>query len=218
MSLVGKLVCLDGPQRGRSIALHPKKTVVGRAPDCDIVLDDRFASRVHASITRRENAFIVEDAGSKNGVMLNNKRLGEGTKGILADGVVVTFAQTRFKFEDPAATMTNLEVAPALAGPRLVVHEATRQVKVNGVLLQPPLSVRQFELLQCLYLHRGQALSKDEIAAAVWPDDAEPVPDNNIDRLVSRVRVRLAEAAGEHQFITTIRGFGFCLEDGTDGG
>ena len=217
MAIAGKLVCLDGPQRGRSVVLHKERMVVGRAPDCDIVLDDRFASRVHASITRLESAFAVEDVGSKNGVLLNNERLSTGIKGILADGAVVTFAQTRFKFEDPAATMTNLEVEPSCAGTRLVVHEATRQVKVNGVLLQPPLSVRQFELLQCLYLRRGQAVSKDEIAAAVWSDAFGAVPDNNIDRLVSRVRVRLSEAAGGHQFITTVRGFGFRMEDVSEG-
>lgn len=214
MPIVGKLVCLDGPQRGRAVVLRKARTIVGRAPDCDIVLEDKFASRVHASITRWENSFAVEDAGSKNGVLLDHERLAAGAQGILTDGVVVTFAQTRFKFEDPAATMTNLEVEPSPVGTQLlVVHEATRQVKVNGVLLQPPLSVRQFALLQFLSLRRGQAVSRDEIAAAVWPDDAAVVPDNNIDRLVSRVRTRLAEAAGGHQFITTIRGFGFRMED-----
>ncbi len=213
MSIVGKLVCLDGPQRGRSVVLHKEKMWVGRAPDCDIVLDDGFASRVHASITRLDHSFVVEDVGSKNGVMLNNERLSKGAQGILADGIVVAFAQTRFKFEDPAATMTNLEIQSPVMGPWLIVHAATRQIKVNGVLLDPPLSARQFELLQCLYLRKGQAVSKDEIAAAVWPDDSVAVPDNNIDRLVSRVRVRLSEAAGGHQFIATVRGFGFRMED-----
>lgn len=213
MSYVGKLVCLDGRQRGRSVVLDKEKILVGRAPDCDIVLDDKFASRVHASISRLDSVFIVEDAGSKNGILLDNERLQEGTKGILADGVILTFAQTRFKFEDPSATMTNLDVESSTTGTQLVVHVATRQVKVNGKLLQPPLSFKQFELLHCLYTRRGQAISKDEIALAVWPDGSEAVPDNNIDRLVSRVRVKLSEAAGGHQFISTIRGYGFRMED-----
>ncbi len=213
MNLVGKLICLGGPQRGRTLTLDKGKLLVGRAPDCDIVLDDKFASRVHATITRLESSFTVEDAGSKNGVLLDNERLEKGTAAILTDGTIVTFAQTRFRFEDPSATMTNLHLESSSAGTSLVVHEATRQVKVNGRLLQPPLSAKQFELLQFLYTRQGQAISKDEIAAAVWPDEADSVPDNNIDRLVSRVRVRLAEAAYGHQFISTVRGFGFRMED-----
>lgn len=213
MSFIGKLLCLDGPQKGRTVVLDKEKLLVGRAPDCDIVLDDKFASRVHASITRMDNSFVVEDAGSKNGILLDNERLRQGIKGILADGAILTLAQTRFKFEDPSATMTNLNMENPKGGTRLFVHEPTRQVKVNGKLLQPPLSVKQFELLHWLYMRRGQAISKDEIALAIWPDDSEAVPDNNIDRLVSRVRVRLSAAADGHQFISTVRGYGFRMED-----
>lgn len=186
---------------------------MGRAPDCEIVLDDKYASRTHAFIALGDGAFTVEDAGSKNGVLLDNERLPAGAAAILSDGMVVTFAQTRFRFEDPSATLTNLELESVTQFPRLVVHPATRQVMVDGELLQPPLSVRQFELLSFLQSKTGEAVSKDDIAAAVWPEDQQAVPDGNIDRLVSRVRSRLAEASGGEQYIETVRGFGYRLGD-----
>lgn len=210
MPCIGKLICLDGPSKGQEVILDRDLIRVGRAPDCDIVLNDKFASRLHAAITREENVFVVEDAGSKNGVMVNSQHLESGTRVPLANGTIVVFAQTRFRFEDPSATMTSLELSDPSES--LLLHQATRQVIVVGQPLAPPLSLKQFELLLCLYERQGQAVSKDEIAAAVWPEDIGFVSDSNIDRLVSRVRQRLAEASGGHQFIVTVRGFGFRLE------
>ena len=215
MPFVGKLICLDGQQRGREVVLDRDELNVGRDPDCHIVLDDKFASRVHASITRVENVFFVEDAGSKNGVRLNNQRLEAYVKAPLADGNIVVFAQTRFRYEDPAATMTNLDAGALEGAARLALHQASREVLVDGRRLQPPLSLKQYELLACLFARQDQAVSKGEIARYVWPEEAGEIPDSNIDRLVSRVRQRLAEASGGSQFIATVRGFGFRLENPT---
>lgn len=212
MAFVGKLICLDGPQRGREVSLDKDVHSVGRSPECDIVLDDKFASRVHASIAREGNAFTVADLGSKNGVAINHQRLRDGEKVCLEDGAVVSFARTRFRFEDPSATMTHMELERNQPLDTLHLHEATRQIWVNGRQLDPPLSLKQFDLLRCLYRQRGRAVSKAAIARVVWADEIGPVPESNIVRLVSRVRLRLAEAADGHQFISTVRGYGFRLD------
>ena len=62
---------------------------------------------------------------------------------------------------------------------------------MDGVQLDPPLSVKQFDLLWFLFQNRGRVVSKDEIAAAVWPEAQGDVYDANIDRMVSRVRSRI---------------------------
>ena len=36
-------------------------TSVGRAPDCEIVIDDTYISNKHARVYRNEGAFLVED-------------------------------------------------------------------------------------------------------------------------------------------------------------
>ncbi len=214
MAYSGTLICLDGPHKGREVTLDRNILVVGRAPDCDIVLEDKFASRQHATITREGNVFFVVDGGSKNGITLNHQRVDPHARVALSDGDIVAFAQTRFRFADPSATMTNLELEQAEFPDTLHLHPPTRQVLVNRIPLDPPLSLKQFALLEYLYERRGQAVSKDEIALQVWPDEIDPVPDSNIDRLVSRVRQRLAAASQGKQYITTIRGFGFRLENG----
>ncbi len=45
---------------------------IGRSADNDIVLADNFVSHHHVCVYQRENAYIVEDLGSRNHTYLND--------------------------------------------------------------------------------------------------------------------------------------------------
>jgi pSer/pThr/pTyr-binding forkhead associated (FHA) protein len=209
VSRFGKLVCLGGPRAGREYELPNRTLVIGRAPDADIVLEDQFASRHHAEIRYSDGAYQIFDLNSKNGVVINGQKLPAGGSAWLEDGVEIILASTGFRFHDPAATVT----APSLIAvrePSLRVDPTTRQVYVDGVILDPPLSVKQFDLLWFLYQSRGRVVSKDEIAGAVWPEAHGDVYDANIDRMISRLRSRIEPGDDEEpRFIATIRGYGY---------
>lgn len=209
MSRYGKLVCISGPRAGREYDLPNQNVIIGRAPDADIVLEDQFASRHHAEIRHADGAYQIYDLNSKNGVILDGQKLPAGGSSWLEDGVEIILASTSFRFHDPSATVT----APSLIAvrePALRVDPTTRQVYVDGVLLDPPLSVKQFDLLWFLYQSRGRVVSKDEIAAAVWPEAQGDVYDANIDRMISRLRSRIEPGNNdEPRFISTIRGYGY---------
>lgn len=211
VSRFGRLICTSGPKAGDEYELTADLTTVGRSTGCHIVLDDQFASRHHAEIHRHDNAYQVHDLQSKNGVWVDGARLSAGATVWLQDGSEVQFASTRFRFYDPSATVT----APALLAvrePGLRVDMNTRQVFVDGILLDPPLSTKQFDLLWFLFQNRGRVVSKDEIAQAVWSEQEGEVYDANIDRMISRVRSRIEpESTDEPRFIATIRGYGYRL-------
>jgi len=211
MSRFGRLVCLNGPKAGTEYELIHDLTIVGRANDVQLLLEDQFASRHHAEIHHIDSAYQVQDLQSKNGVFVNGARIPLGQSAWLSDGSEVQFASTRFRFYDPSATVT----APSLQAvrePGLRIETATRQVYVDGAIVDPPLSVKQFDLLWFLYQNRGRVVSKDEIAAAVWPESQGDIYDANIDRMVSRVRSRIENADSEDpRFIATIRGYGYQL-------
>lgn len=49
---------------------------VGTGPDCDVILADEYASRLHAHVWRDERGRIwVEDLGSTNGTWVNGLRI-----------------------------------------------------------------------------------------------------------------------------------------------
>jgi len=71
----GRLRVVEPPAlRGRSFELGEELTV-GRAPGCQIALDDSYVSQLHARVFRRDNQFYVEDLGSTNGTYLNRKKV-----------------------------------------------------------------------------------------------------------------------------------------------
>jgi DNA-binding response OmpR family regulator len=182
---------------------------MGRAADADIIIEDQFASRHHAEIRFVDGAYQIHDLNSKNGVILNGVKLPPGGVAWLEDGSEITLASTAFRFHDPAATVTAPSLI-AVRGPALRVDPTTRQVYVDGALLDPPLSVKQFDLLWFLYQNRGRVVSKDDIAQAVWPEAQGDVYDANIDRMISRLRSRIEPTTGdEPRFIATVRGYGY---------
>lgn len=209
MSRYGKLICLSGPRTGTEYELSEEITTLGRSPDVTIQIEDSFVSRRHAEIRRIGNNYQICDLNSKNGIVVNDRLLAPGSTAWLDDGTELVFASTHFRFMDPSATVT----APSLVAVRSIglrLDPTTRQVFVDGVLLEPPLSVKQFDLLHYLYRFRGRVVSKDEIAQAVWPEANGEVFDANIDRMISRVRSRIEpDSADEPRFIATVRGYGY---------
>jgi pSer/pThr/pTyr-binding forkhead associated (FHA) protein len=71
------LVVTQGSLTGTSLPLREAGTVIGRNPECALVLDDDFASGRHARVFQRDGAWFVEDLGSTNGTWLGTQRLTE---------------------------------------------------------------------------------------------------------------------------------------------
>lgn len=62
-------------QGGRPIVLDKPILLVGRHPDCDVVIEDSAKiSRKHCCIALADNRFLVRDLDSTNGVFVNGRR------------------------------------------------------------------------------------------------------------------------------------------------
>lgn len=48
-----------------------ERALLGRSPDCDLILFDRATSRFHAEISRLDGGYVLKDLGSTNGTLHN---------------------------------------------------------------------------------------------------------------------------------------------------
>jgi hypothetical protein len=63
-----------GLRAGAVFAVNGSMTI-GRSPQTDVQIDDRFASARHARVSEREGVYFLEDMGSTNGTYLNGRRV-----------------------------------------------------------------------------------------------------------------------------------------------
>lgn len=90
----GSLVLPDG----RRVILQAEPLVIGRLPECSVVLGDPNVSRRHAEVRRRGNEVVVADLQSTNGTRVNGAPLRERER-VLADGDEIMVGTTVIRFE-----------------------------------------------------------------------------------------------------------------------
>jgi pSer/pThr/pTyr-binding forkhead associated (FHA) protein len=74
----------------------PSHLLIGRSPDCDVVLRNATVSRRHAEIRNEGEQWVVEDLGSKHGTGVNGTPLAGPTP--LHEGDVLTFGRIGLRF------------------------------------------------------------------------------------------------------------------------
>lgn len=202
------LVWQDGDLIKDQWVLNQRSMTIGRAADCQVRIDVRWVSRTHAYIRMEATHYVLEDAGSKNGVFVNGQRVAD--LHILEDGDRIQVAPgLELIFVDSEATAP----LPGHVDRSLSLDREQRRVTVCGQELIPPLSTAQYDFLELLAAEPGRVYSRPEIITGVWPGSRpEGVSDDAIDALVRRLRHRLAEVDPDHEYIVTVRGYGFKLD------
>jgi pSer/pThr/pTyr-binding forkhead associated (FHA) protein len=73
-----QLLMVEPAARRGSVTVLEGDVVVGRAPECTVVMpDDPYTSTRHARFFERDGAWWVEDLGSTNGTLVNAKTITE---------------------------------------------------------------------------------------------------------------------------------------------
>src|SRR6516165_10426431 len=76
---MASLQVLKGMPEGQRIPLNGDRFVLGRNPDCQVVIPITSVSREHAAIVKRQGRFYIEDLQSRNGTFVNNQQITQQT-------------------------------------------------------------------------------------------------------------------------------------------
>jgi pSer/pThr/pTyr-binding forkhead associated (FHA) protein len=100
MSLAAKLIAKDPLFSFHEIDLIDFPLRIGRGPDADVQLGDRWVSREHCEIDSADDALVVRDLGSKHGTFVNGRSVMEAE---LHQGDELNIGLTRFVVEYQAS-------------------------------------------------------------------------------------------------------------------
>lgn len=94
---------------GQLFPIEGDGAVLGRHPDCDIVLESGAVSRQHARIVRVEGQYYIEDLQSRNGTLLNGAAVAERRP--LKENDELTICDLVFVFHEGLPKVAAAEVA-----------------------------------------------------------------------------------------------------------
>jgi hypothetical protein len=94
--VVGWFVGTTGKVQDKTFKLKAGRSLVGTADDCDIKIDDSFASSHHCEIRFEYGAYKIVDLGSTNGIVVNEKKVREHE---LVDNDLLKIGRTELKFK-----------------------------------------------------------------------------------------------------------------------
>jgi len=107
------------------IGLDSESVTIGRAESNLVVLPDSCASRHHVRIDCGEDRYVLTDCGSKNGTLVNGKRV---QTHVLAEGDEIVVGDTEMRFE---AAQAEIHLDTQTTGLPLVEGEPPKRAAAN---------------------------------------------------------------------------------------
>jgi small-conductance mechanosensitive channel len=95
-----RLYVLEGPERGRSLALSGLPVTVGRSRSCTLPLTDPNASKEHLRIAWESGSYVLTDLGSSFGTRLNGQAVSRAALSPL-DRIAVGDTVMIFETDEP---------------------------------------------------------------------------------------------------------------------
>jgi DNA-binding response OmpR family regulator len=205
----------NGPLNGMNWNISGNISI-GRDQECDIVINDRQVSRIHAQIKKSESdEILISDLNSKNGTYVNGEVIKQPV--ILKDGDEIKIALVQefiFVSSDATLPLDYSHIREQSSLNKLFIEQKARRVWLGEKELAPPLSVSQYSLLFYLYENEGKVVTREQIVDAVWGEkESIGVTEQAIDALIRRLRSRLAKQDPSHEYIITVRGIGYILQN-----
>lgn len=107
---------IEGSGQTRQLEVAGDKVVIGRDPECEVVLDDSLVSRRHAEIERRSDGVTyVTDLGSTNGTLVGGRRISASQA--VTDRDTVQIGSSRLRLAEAIGNETRVAGGTVVAQP-----------------------------------------------------------------------------------------------------
>lgn len=178
-----RLIVRSTPSHGDSIVeLSRLRTTIGRSARNDLCVEDPFASRLHAEIRRRGDAFWISDLGSANGTLINGNRLSSQVQ--LNDRDIIKIGETEIEYSERADT------APAKGQTSILFSDSSFAPTPEATIVAGSRNSAA-NLLSSVEVSNRDHLSKTQITPIPAPLKEIGVPQEDTLNIISRVSLTL---------------------------
>lgn len=129
------LLLLKGSNPGQRFEVRGEHTVIGRHPECDIVVDAGAVSRQHARINQTQGEFFLEDLKSRNGTFLNGRQITEATRLSERDRIKICDLLFTFHLDDPDKVGMDSERRGGTTPLELVVEDEQGDMSSSSTIM-----------------------------------------------------------------------------------
>ncbi len=88
------LKVIEGAKEGGELKIKKEKFLIGRSPKCHLCAGSTAISRQHCAIKRNDSRVSIKDYGSRNGTLVNGKKIKKETE--LFSGDEITIGPLKF--------------------------------------------------------------------------------------------------------------------------
>lgn len=103
----------------RDLSMDGFPLIIGRCPDADITLNDRWVSRRHCVVEEQAGRLLVRDLGSKHGTFVNDGRVMESV--LLPGDKLNVGLTTLIATYDLPTTMSDVDIRGSAAAVHLAL-------------------------------------------------------------------------------------------------
>jgi DNA-binding CsgD family transcriptional regulator len=151
---------------GDELPIPAGNVVIGRASDCRLQLDGGMVSRRHARLSETVDGLVVEDLGSRNGVLVNQRKIGAPT--LIVHGDVLGIGLYSFELIDDwqLSRSEHLSTLPP-ASNQFAVSDVEEHQQETVVARLDVLSPREREVLELIVLGHTQKEMAERLHVSV---------------------------------------------------
>lgn len=179
-----RLIVRSTPSHGDSVVeLSRLRTTIGRSARNDLCVEDPFASRLHAEIRRRGDAFWISDLGSANGTLINGAKLTSQVQ--LNDRDIIRIGETEIEYSERADT------APAKGRTSILFSDSSYSPTPEATIVAGSRNSAA-NLLSSVEVANRSQLGKTQITPIPTTlQDKLSVPQDDTLSIISRVSLTL---------------------------
>ncbi len=192
----------------RFVTLSGETATLGRTADCDIAIDSKAVSRMHAKLVRKNSGdWEIQDLGSLNGLEVRGKPVAKWT---LRDGDEIVVGDARIYVGAAPHDDSTIILSKVHAAAGLWLDADYRCLRYGERQIGKQLADLEFKLLKVLSDANGHVVERRKIEEAVW--GANAYDDNALHQLVRRTREKIGDDASMPKLLLTLSGVGYRLD------